>query len=188
MGKYVDSFRVFESNYQAYADYAKTSMKWGSPSDLLQDATLMVKRIIPTEWDAADAEINSIEDQSSEQGIKFMATLNSGDVIHLYKTGPMRGSWEIYLNRKKQRNEKEARAELMKAMKPIDQYLLLMKGYDHTWHFADDSRAYRQGQAQAKELEAAYQALSQREKQQAYDQYRSKFGTDKSLRDFTGAY
>jgi len=186
--RYIDSFEIFESKYQTYDDYAKTSMKWGSSDDLKEDAKLIVKRIVPTDWDQAEDQIESIEDQSSDKGIKISVTLKSGDVIHLYKIGPMRGSWEIYLNRKKQRDANAARTELMKSMKPLHQYLFALDRYDHTWHFADDGRAYRAGQSQAKELETLYKALSSSDRQIAYEKYLSKFGTTNTFKEFTGAY
>ena len=102
MGKHVDSFKVFETKYQTYGDYESSRMSWGSPEELKQDAILKVKRVIPKDWDQAEAEIKSIKDQSdADKGIKFQFDLKSGNTLHLFKTGTMRGGWEIYLNKKR---------------------------------------------------------------------------------------
>jgi ketosteroid isomerase-like protein len=188
MGKHVDSFKVFEAKYQTYGDYESSRMKWGSPEELKQDATLTVKRVIPKSWDQAEGEIKSVTDQSdADKGIKFQFDLKSGDTLHLFKTGPMRGGWEIYLNRKAMRSPEHARDELMKAMKPLDRYLYFMPGYDSTWHYADDGRAYRAGSQQADNLKSLYAALSAGDKKKAYAAFNDRFKTETKFAEFTGA-
>jgi hypothetical protein len=188
MGKHIDSFKVFEAKYQTYGDYQRSNMKWGSPEDLQADATLVVKRIIPKDWNQAEDEIKSVTDQSDDQkGIKFQFDLKSGDVLHLFKSGAMRGGWEIYLNRKKMRSPEQARDELMKAMKPLDRYLYFMPGYDSTWQYADDGRAYRAGSQQAENLRSLYAALSAGDKKKAHEAFKDRFKTEIDFTQFTGA-
>ena len=64
MGKFVDTFKIFESKYQTYQDYSQSKMKWGSPEELKQDALLQARQIIPADWEETTSLIKSIVDQS----------------------------------------------------------------------------------------------------------------------------
>lgn len=188
MGKFVDTFKIFESKYQTYQDYSQSKMKWGSPEELKQDALLQARQIIPADWEETTSLIKSIVDQSSDtKGIKFEISLASGDTLHLYKTGPTRGDWEIYVNRKATRSAAQAKAELMKAMSPLDRYLYAVKSYDYTHAYSDSGRVYDQGVKQAAELRSLYAALSSQDKKQAYQEFERMFKTRAEFAQFTGA-
>jgi hypothetical protein len=188
MGKFVDTFRVFESRYQTYQDYSQGRMKWGSPEELKQDALLKARQIIPASWEETLSQVKSAVDQSSDtKGIKIEISLASGDTLHLYKTEPMRGDWEVYLNRKAMRSDDQAKAALMKGMSPLNRYLYAIAGYDHTHAYSDSGRVYDQGVKQAAELRSLYSGLSAQDKKRAYQEFEGRFKTGSEFAQFTGA-
>jgi len=188
MGKYVDTFKVFESKYQTYQDYSRGGMKWATPEELKQDAILQARQIIPASWEETPLLIKSVVDQSSDtKGIKFEISLASGDTLHLYKVGPMRGGWEVYLNRKVMRSADQAKSALMKGMSPLDRYMLALKSYDYTYAYSDSGRAYDQGTRQAAELRSLYASLSSQDKRRAYQAFSKEFKTEGDFAQFTGA-
>ncbi len=187
MNKYVDCFKVFEAKYQTYSDYEKAGSKWATPDELKKTALTIATNLLPS----SNNEVKSIEDQShSQKGIKFEVLLKSGDKLHLYKTGRLRfgeKDWEIYLNKKKMRNRAHTRDELMKSFTTLDKYLYFMNGYDSTWIYADDGRAYKAGQSQADTLRKLYQKLTNADKKKAYNEFIKKFKGNINFDQFSGA-
>jgi len=188
MGKYVDSFKVFEAKYHTFADYANKGDKWGTPEELEKDALITAKHIIPGDWDKVEKDIKSIENQSDDnKGIKFEFKLKSGDILHLFKVGRFRGSWEIYVNKKKMKDKYDAYAELLKKLPKLEAYLISMKGFDSTYMYADDGRAYRSGSAHEKALRQLYSSLSPGDKKKAHKAFKDRHNTTQDLEEFTGA-
>ena len=187
MGKYIDSFKIFEAKYQTYLDYGQTGDTWATPEEVKRDAEITVQHMIPKDWDDAKESIANIVDQSSDKkGIKFEVTLHSGDIIHLYKTGRFRGDWEVYFNKKRMKDAATVRKILSARETDLDQYLLSIKGYDNTWHYADDQRAYKNGQAHQKTLSDLYSKLSSAEQKLAFKAFGKLFKTDTEFKDFSG--
>ena len=187
MGKYVDSFKIFEAKYHTYADYMQDGDEWGTPEELKKDATILVKHMIPKDWDSSEDAIKNITDQSNDKkGIKFEFTLDSGDTITVFKVGRFRGSWEIYFNKKKVKDKAAVKKILSERMTDLDQYLHSMKGYDFTHQYADDARSRRSGEAHQKTLTQLYSKLSPSDKKKAYDKYKEIFKIDTKFNNFSG--
>jgi len=188
MGKYVDSFQMFEAKYHTYTDYAKSGSKWGTTEELEKDALIKVKHIIPGDWDQVEKSIKSTEDQSDDKkGIKFEFKLKDGNTIHLFKTGRMRGDWEVFLNKKKMKDSATAYQTLLSKLPALEAYLISMKGFDSTYQYSDDNRAYKNGSAHEKALRQMYSKLSTSDKEKAYKSFKDRYNTTQDLNDFTGA-
>lgn len=187
MGKYLTRFALFESKYMTYEDFVKHAARWGSPDDLKEDAIIFARHAIPGDWSSSQEKIKSVEDQSTSRGIKFEIELDSGDKIHLYKTGLSRGEWEIYVNGKRQRSQADAKRALASKEPGLSRYMELLKAYDSTWEFSDDSKVHRAGRKHADALEGIYSTLSSGDKRSAYRAFKSTFGTESSFSQFTGA-
>ena len=187
MRKYIDSFKIFESKYQTYLAYSENGSTWATPEELKRDAEIQVQHMIPKDWDDAKESIKNIVDQSSDKkGIKFEVTLESGDTIHLYKTGRFRGDWEVYFNKKKMKDKGAVRKILSARETDLDQYLQSMKGFDSTFQYTDDIRAHNRGAEHQKVLMDMYAKLSPTEKKIAFKAFDKKFKTDTSFNKFSG--
>ena len=83
--------------YYAYSDFKKN---WGSPDEMKQEVEWIMARLLPKE-----DMLKSIEDLSTDKGIKFEIKLSSKDTIHMYKVSGWRmqenDGWEYYYNKKK---------------------------------------------------------------------------------------
>jgi hypothetical protein len=171
--KHVYTFEGFlTEKYQTYPEYQKKGFKFGSAEDLLNDVTLSVKHLLPVEWGKAADFIKSIEDQSDDQkGIKFQINLKSGDTIHGYKLGPMRMSWEWYLNKKKL-NSHEIYQSLETTMySPLDRWKRQYAMADSTAQYSDDPRVWRESSAHDLAVKNLYDKLSTSDKAKA-DKYK----------------
>lgn len=179
MNKIVMTFEA----YQTYNDYGKNAIQM--PNELEKDVTLRVKHLTPT-FD--DKWISSIEDSSDEKkGIKFEIKISTGDILHAFKIGKFLGNWEWYLNKKK-KSENEIKQYFMEtAISPLERWTLNFKGFDSTYHFADDSRSYNSGLAHERKIISIYDSLTSSDKRKAYKIYTESGRSDiKPFAEFKG--
>lgn len=176
---------TFEA-YQTYSDYQNPKKgNWGSPEDLVADVKLTVKHTTPT-FD--DKWIKSIADQSDDaKGIKFEIKLSTGDILHAFKIGSMRGSWELYLNKKK-KSQQEIRTELIKkSLSPLEQWELAWKSHDTYYNYSDSHDVWKSGVASEKNIVALYDKLCASDKKKAYKIYTERDNqSTKSFPEFKG--
>ena len=76
---------------------------------------------------------------------------------------------------------------LDKYISVLDQYMTALASFDFYYHMADDSRAYKAGQAQADNLVQLYTKLSAADKKRAHDQYTKINKTSTEFKQFRGA-
>lgn len=150
--------KIFEA-YQKYSDYKGS---WGSPEDLKDDVEISVKHLMPT-WEGNW--IKSIEDQSTDKGIKFEIKLIKGDVIHAFKTRPQRGYWEFYLNKKKTDDGEIKKYLENKYLTPLEIFRKRVKGYDFTAKYTD--YGYSDIDKHNKSIENMFNKLSKSDKKKA---------------------
>jgi hypothetical protein len=170
--KHVHTFDGFIiEKYQTYPEYQKKGSRFGSPQDLLDDVTISVKHLLPVERSKALDHIKSIEDQSDDaKGIKFQINLKSGDTIHAYKVGPIRMSWEWYLNKKKLNANDIYQSLEATLYSPLDRWKRQYDMSDTTAQYSDDPRVWRESSAHDKAVKALYDKLSSSDKKKA-DKY-----------------
>ena len=166
--KYVMTFE----NYQTYNDYQRGSSKWGTPEELKQDATITLKRSLPTfdeKW------IDSVEDQSDDKkGIKFEFKIGV-DVVHMFKIGNWRGQWEFYLNKKKISDRDLKKSLEEKHLSKIDAFLKYAYGYDFYTDYIDDGSQYNAANANNRSIEDMFKSLSGSDKKKATKELYKKF-------------
>tara|TARA_R110002074_G_scaffold100600_2_gene217323 strand:+ start:120 stop:386 length:267 start_codon:yes stop_codon:yes gene_type:complete len=82
--------------FEKYYGYDDFNRKWGSPEEMMEEVEWVLSRLLPKK-----DMIKSIEDSSTDKGIKFTVTLKSKDIIHLYKISRFRfqenQGWEYLL-------------------------------------------------------------------------------------------
>ena len=149
--------------YQAYSDFKRN---WGSPVEMREDAEFCLGRLLPKE-----DMIKSIDDQSSDKGIKFFVELKSRDNIHMYKVSSYRmqpeEGWEYYFNKKKI-SYRELKKKLEDDyMSKLEQFLKYFKSYDFYYQYIDDGRQWEAAKRNNKAIVDMYKNLSNNEKRQA---------------------
>lgn len=149
--------------YRSYKDFDR---KWGSPVEMREDLDYCLSKLLPK-----DGMIKSIEDQSTEEGIKFFVELKSKDYLHAYKISDFRSQpeqgWEWYLNKKKRRYE-DLKDQLEKDfMSKLEQFLKYFKSYDFYYQYIDNGRQYDRAKNNNKWIQNAYSNLSSSERKQA---------------------
>lgn len=152
---------TFEA-YQKYSDYQKGNMKWGSPSDLKEDAILLLRRIV--DMDKFDTELKDVS--VDNKGIKFELRIGK-DLIHLFKVGPMRGGWEIYLNKKKSNGDEVRRYLDDTYSTPFDKFMKYAMSYDFNADRIDDRKRYKNAKANNEAIEKLFDNLNSSEKRKA---------------------
>jgi hypothetical protein len=147
--------------YEAYLKMADLS--WATPKDLIDDAKIALKHLLPT-WD--DKYIAEIVDETNEQGIKLRVELSNGGTIHMYRTGKFRSSdaWDYFLNKKK-----IMASDLKSYMRDnlatkVELFLNAAPGYDFNIDRIDDGSAHRKGTANNAAILQMYQDLSEDER------------------------
>ena len=175
--KYVMTFE----KYQTYNDYQNGRSRWGSPEELKQDAILSLKHMLPTfdeKW------IDSIEDVSDDKkGIKFEARVGK-DIVHMFKIGGFRGSWEFYLNKKRIKNS-ELKNELeLKNMDELERFLKYAKGYDFYADYIDDGGQWKKATANNEVIVNMFSSLSGSDKKKAIKELSKEFDKDQIERIF----
>lgn len=181
-------FRTFEA-YVAYSDYEKKRSKWGSPADIQEDLERKIMNLLEYGGVKDHLEDVEFEDQSSDKGIKWEITVIGGagvDVIHAYKKSTYRGEYELYLNKKKSSDYEIQQYFLDKYISALDKYIASMQSYDTRHQYADDSRAYNKGTSHADRLKKMYDALSNRDKQEAAKAYANKHNVKVDWKTFKG--
>lgn len=169
--KYIMTFE----NYQTYDDYKKGRSRWGSPEELKDDAIISLKRMLPTfdeKW------IDVVKDQSDDKkGIKFEFKVGK-DLVHMFKVGGTRGSWEYYLNKKKT-DERKLQDHFDKTlMSSIDAFMKYARGYDFYAAYIDDGGQYRRAVANNKTIEDMFGELSPSDKKKAVKMLNKEFDKD----------
>jgi hypothetical protein len=82
-------------NYQKYNDYKNRAF---TPEKMQSDANLFVKKLMPT---FCNSWIDQVKEQSDElKGIKFEFIVKS-ETIQVIKLGGFLGDWDLFLNKKK---------------------------------------------------------------------------------------
>ena len=160
--------------YTTYSELSKG--KWGTPEELLEDAKLVIKKLLPSndeKW------IKNIEDQSTEQGIKFQVNLSEGDVIHMYMISKWRmtaDSWEFYLNKKKIKAFDLVKTLEDKYMSDLEKFLKYAFSYDFYAQYIDNGSQYKRATDNNTSIEKDFAALSPKDKKAAIEALESKFG------------
>jgi hypothetical protein len=165
--------------FEKYTTYAELSKgKWGTPEELLQDAKFVMGKVLPTndeKW------IKNIEDQSTNQGIKFQVTLDGGDVVHMYMVSKWRmnmDSWEFYLNKKKIKVNDLRQALEDKHMSALEKFLKYAFSYDFYAQYIDNGAQYKRATANNDAIEKEFKALSSADKKKAIEALETKFGKE----------
>jgi hypothetical protein len=169
--------------YIGYKDYEKS--KWGTPSEIEEDVTRTVNSILSPVIDKLKK--IEFEDQSSDKGIKWEVSINGKDVLYLYKTTTWRGQYEIYLNKKKSSEYEIQQYFLNKYLSDLERYVSSMDGYDKTYMYSDDSRAYNSGSNHSKSLKDMYSKLSNSDKKKAHKAFLKKHKSNSEFKSFQGA-
>ena len=171
--------------FEKYTTYSELSKgKWGTPENLLQDAKFVVSKVLPTndeKW------IKDIEDQSTNDGIKFQVTLSGGDVIHMFMTAKWRmsiDSWEFYLNKKKIKSVDLIKSLEEKYVSDLEKFLKYAFSYDFYAQYIDDGRKYKSATENNNMIEANFKALSSSDKKQAIEALEVKFGKEEVSKIF----
>lgn len=125
--------------YYAYNDFKKN---WGSPDEMKQEVEWIMARLLPKE-----DMLKSIEDLSTDKGIKFEIKLSSKDTIHMYKVSGWRmqenDGWEYYYNKKKTIYRKLKNQLEKEILSDLELFLKYFKSYDLYSQYIDDGGQYR---------------------------------------------
>lgn len=148
--------------YYAYKDFNK----WGSPEEMRQDLDWVLERLLPH-----NNMVQTIVDESSDKGIKFMILLTSGDVIHAYKVSQFRyqesQGWEYYYNKKKTgfydlKSKLEA-----DHMSDLDVFLKYFKSFDFYADYIDNGGQWKAATANNDRIVKRFNDLSTSDKKKA---------------------
>lgn len=171
--------------FEKYTTYSELSKgKWGTPEELLQDAKLVVSKVLPTrdeKW------IKDIQDQSTSDGIKFQVTLSEGDVIHMFMTAKWRmttDSWEFYLNKKKTNVVDLIKTLEEKYMSDLEKFLKYAFSYDFYAQYIDNGSQYKNATRNNSNILARFKALSSSDKKLAIEALEAKFGKEDVEKEF----
>lgn len=125
--------------YYAYSDFKKN---WGSPDEMKQEVEWIMARLLPKE-----DMLKSIEDLSTDKGIKFEIKLSSKDTIHMYKVSGWRmqenDGWEYYYNKKKTIYRKLKNQLEKEILSDLELFLKYFKSYDLYSQYIDDGGQYK---------------------------------------------
>ena len=187
--KHVKLYEAYISEkYVTYDDLGKWG-KYSNESEVEDDLRMKMIRLF--QYASISNYLDDVEytDQSSDKGIKWQIEIKGKgtDIIHAYKTDKYKGSYEFYLNKKKSSEYDIQQYFLNKYVPELDQYLAAVKGYDYTYQRSDDSRAYKKGGEQKKDLIDLYSKLSNSDKKKAYAAFSKKTKSDPDFTTFTGA-
>tara|TARA_B100000767_G_scaffold3247_1_gene3107 strand:+ start:2680 stop:3237 length:558 start_codon:yes stop_codon:yes gene_type:complete len=128
--------------FEKYYGYEDFNRKWGSPEEMMEEVEWVLSRLLPKK-----DMIKSIEDSSTDKGIKFTVTLKSKDILHLYKISQFRfqenQGWEYYFNKKKV-SFNDLKSDLEKSnMSDLEVFLKYFKSYDFYAQYIDDGGQYK---------------------------------------------
>jgi hypothetical protein len=187
--KHVKLYEAYISEkYVTYDDLGKWG-KYSNESEVEDDLRMKMIRLF--QYAAISNYLDDVEytDQSSDKGIKWQIKIKGKgtDIIHAYKTDKYKGSYEFYLNKKKSSEYDIQQHFLNKYVPALDQYLAAVKGYDYTYQRSDDSRAYKKGGEQKKDLIDLYSKLSNSDKKKAHAAFSKKTKSNPDFASFTGA-
>jgi len=169
-------------NYMTYITLSKG--KWGSPEELKEDALYTFKTLMPshdTSWS------DSIEDQSTDKGIKFQFSLPGGETIHMFKVSPWRAStesWEFYLNKKKIKSDKLQKTLENKYLSNAKKFLKYATSYDFEAQYIDNGGQYKAAMANNREIEDMFDDLNDFDKKSAILSLNKFFNKEKVSRVF----
>ena len=176
--------------FEAYVSYDKLK-NWGTYPEGQVEDELRMKLIHLFQYAGISNQINDTiyTDQSSDKGIKWQIEVigpGNKDLIHAYKDGKIRGSYEWYLNKKK-----SSLAEIQKFF--LDKYVSKTELYYHMLTTFDrDKRQHRhfksqdEYKAQAKKMADLYDSMNNREKKVAHQRYMQFFKETIDFNEFKG--
>ena len=162
--KSLNEWVSLNEKYYSYDDFKKS--KWGDPGEMKSDVETSLRNAMPSD----SFKIKSIDDESNDNGIKFVIKLDSGDTVHAYKTSQWRGEYEWFLNKKKV-TKYDIQEYVFSKLKPLDVYLRHLKGHDWYHQYADDHRSWKAGESATKKLVDLYSKLSSGDKKKAVAEY-----------------
>lgn len=168
--------RDINEKYFTYDDYAKS--KWGTPEEIKKDVEVTVKNKLP-----GDFEIDSIEDQSTDKGIKFEVKLNTKDTLILYKNKKERFQYEWYINKKKI-DSREITSYLVEKMTPLERYIRAMRMEDWNSNYSDDYSVWKNPKGADENFTELYSQLSSSDKKEAFKVYTKDGPKTKEKPDF----
>lgn len=149
--------------YYAYNDFKKN---WGSPDEMKQEVEWIMARLLPKE-----DMLKSIEDLSTDKGIKFEIKLSSKDTIHMYKVSGWRmqenDGWEYYYNKKKTIYRKLKNQLEKEILSDLDLFLKYFKSYDFHYQYIDDGGQYKAAKNNNDSIEDRFNNLSSSDKKKA---------------------
>ena len=187
--KHVKLYEAYISErYVTYDDLGKWG-KYSNESEIEDDLRMQVINMFL--YGAISNHLDDViyTDQSSDKGIKWQIEIKGkgSDTIHAYKDGKFRGQYEWYLNKKRSSKYDIQHYFLNKYVPVLDQYLAALKSFDFYYQMADDSRAYKRGQAQAEELKQLYSKLNSSDQKKAHKEWLNKTKTQVDIKQFQGA-
>ena len=186
MGVDESKFVMTFEKYQKYSDYKNKPDAEGFVEDDLRREIIKLFTYAGISDNLKDM---IFTDQSSDKGIKWEIEVKGKgkDLIHAYKIGRYLGDWELYLNKKKASKYDIQQYFLNKYVSDLDRYIAAANGFDSTYQYSDDSRAYKRGQNQAQNLIDLYAKLSNSDKKKAHKAYVDATKNNVDFNDFQGA-
>lgn len=186
MGVDESKFVMTLEKYQKYADYKNRD---NAEEFVEKDLKQQITNLFGYAGISDNLKDINYTDQSSDKGIKWEIEIKGKgkDLIHAYKVGPYLSHWEWYLNKKKSSEYDIQQYFLNKYVSDLDRYIAAAKGFDSTYQYADDSRAYKRGQNQAQNLIDLYSKLSNSDKKKAHKAYVNATKNNVDFNDFRGA-
>ena len=160
-------YRLNEGNYQTYDELAKTSFNRNKSMEEIKASKMEVVKGLIGRFFPSTIEPDSIEDQSTEKGIKFLVKKGK-DLIHLYFT--KRNALEVYLN-KKRSTEYAIYNHLQDTyMSTVEIAVIKMGGYDHYVEYIDNGTQYAEAKRRNSEILDYFNKLSASDKKKAIEQ------------------
>jgi hypothetical protein len=131
-----------------------------------QEVEWIMARLLPKE-----DMLKSIEDLSTDKGIKFEIKLSSKDTIHMYKVSGWRmqenEGWEYYYNKKKIIYRKLKNQLEKEILSDLDLFLKYFKSYDFYYQYIDDGGQYKAAQSNNNSIVDRFNNLSSSDKKKA---------------------
>jgi len=131
-----------------------------------QEVEWIMARLLPKE-----DMLKSIEDLSTDKGIKFEIKLSSKDTIHMYKVSGWRmqenEGWEYYYNKKKIIYRKLKNQLEKEILSDLDLFLKYFKSYDFYYQYIDDGGQYKAAQNNNNSIVDRFNNLSSSDKKKA---------------------
>jgi hypothetical protein len=165
-------------NYQTYNDYKNRAF---TPEKMQSDATLFVKKLMPT---FCNSWINQVEEQSDElKGIKFEFIVKS-ETIQVIKLGGFLGDWDLFLNKKRISKTDLTNFLEKKYMTPLEIFCKYAMAYNFYLNMVECKTQYNEVKARNKNIENIFIGLNNQDKAKAIDFMNDVFGVKKTEKVF----